>query len=322
MFDRFFHSGSKQADDIVERPAPPPASDGTGDTATVRRIVSKLEAMPPEQARFVAAAAYILARAANADLEISNGEMTAIEQELQAHESLDEPTAVLVAEMAKLQAKTVGGTEDFVVTREFKAISTESQRVGVLRACFAISAVSGTISAEENAVLKEIADELDIDDATLNAIRADYHEQLSSVQAIRRVAGRLRRDRRAEPPAGSSRRTRPGEVSSTTPIADATPDLGEQLGVVGDAAAELHRERGAAAGCRQVDDDPGLPGPIAQDRLERLHRADESIGWRSPANRTWRTASGPASSRRRRRTPQRRSAAALRRARPARRPRR
>jgi uncharacterized tellurite resistance protein B-like protein len=188
MFDRFFHSGSKQADDIVERPAPPPASDGAGDTATVRRIVSKLEAMPPEQARFVAAAAYILARAANADLDISNGETEAIEQELQTHESLDEATSVLVAEMAKLQAKTVGGTEDFVVTREFKAISTESQRVTILRACFAISAVNGSISAEENAVLKEIAEELDIDDGTLNAIRGDYHEQLSSVQAIRRVS--------------------------------------------------------------------------------------------------------------------------------------
>jgi len=189
MFDRFFHSGSKQADDIVERPAPPPPSDGAGDTATVRRIVSKLEAMPPEQARFVAAAAYILARAANADLDISNGETEAIEQELQTHESLDEATSVLVAEMAKLQAKTVGGTEDFVVTREFKAISTESQRVTILRACFAISAVNGSISAEENAVLKEIAEELDIDDGTLNAIRGDYHEQLSSVQAIRRVTG-------------------------------------------------------------------------------------------------------------------------------------
>jgi tellurite resistance protein len=90
--------------------------------------------------------------------------------------------------MAKLQAKTVGGTEDFVVTREFKAISTESQRVTILRACFAISAVNGSISAEENAVLKEIAEELDIDDGTLNAIRGDYHEQLSSVQAIRRVS--------------------------------------------------------------------------------------------------------------------------------------
>jgi uncharacterized tellurite resistance protein B-like protein len=187
MFDRFLHPGAKPADDIAERPGPPPPSDGAGDTATVRRIVSKLEAMPPEQARFVAAAAYILARAANADLDISDGETDAIERELQAHESLDEPTAILVTEMAKLQAKTVGGTEDFVVTREFKAIATEQQRLGILHACFAISAVNASISAEENAVLKEIADELDIDDATLNGIRAEYHEQLSSVQAIRRV---------------------------------------------------------------------------------------------------------------------------------------
>ena len=32
-----------------------------GETATVRRIVSKLEAMPPEQARLIASAAYTLA---------------------------------------------------------------------------------------------------------------------------------------------------------------------------------------------------------------------------------------------------------------------
>jgi len=48
-------------------------------------------------------------------------------------------------------------------------------------------AANGTISAEETSVLNEIAEELDIDDATLNAIRAEYHEQLSSVQQIRRV---------------------------------------------------------------------------------------------------------------------------------------
>ncbi len=186
MFDRFFGKADTPAP-ATNASDPAAVSAAAGDTATVRRIVARLEEMPPEQARFVAAAAYILARAANADLEISNGETDAIEKELQAHESLDEATAVLVTEMAKLQAKTVGGTEDFVVTREFKAISSPEQRVGVLRACFAISAVNGSISAEESAVLKEIADELDIDDATLNSIRGDYHEQLSSVQAIRRV---------------------------------------------------------------------------------------------------------------------------------------
>ena len=55
-----------------------------GDTATVRRIVAKLEAMPPEQARLIASAAYTLARAANADLDISDEETAAIERELQA----------------------------------------------------------------------------------------------------------------------------------------------------------------------------------------------------------------------------------------------
>src|SRR3954470_20462315 len=189
MFHRFFGSKDKPEDGIVERPAPPPPSDGSGDTATVRRIVAKLEAMPPEQARFLAAAAYTLARAANADLDISDEETAAIERELQGHESIDEATAVLVTEMAKLQAKTVGATEDYVVTREFKALSDNEQRVVVLRACFAVMAANGTISAEETSVLNEIANELDIEDATLNAIRADFHEQFSSVQQVRRVAG-------------------------------------------------------------------------------------------------------------------------------------
>ena len=184
MFDRFFRS--KPAPTEVPRPSVA-APDPAGDTATVRRIVAKLEAMPPEQARLVASAAYTLARAANADLDISDEETAAIERELQAHESLDEATAVLVTEMAKLQARTVGGPEDFSVTREFKALATYDQKLDVLRACFAIGAANGTISAEETAIVNEIAAELDIDVATLNAIRADFHEQLSSVQQIRRV---------------------------------------------------------------------------------------------------------------------------------------
>ena len=190
MFDRFFGSrnAASSASAAPARPANP-APSAAGDTATVRRIVAKLEAMPPDQARLIASAAYTLARAANADLSISDEETAAIERELQANEALDEATAVLVTEMAKLQAKTVGGTEDYVVTREFKALATQDQKIQVLRACFAIGAANGTISGEETAVVNQIAGELDIDDATLNVIRADYHEQLSSVQEIRRVTG-------------------------------------------------------------------------------------------------------------------------------------
>lgn len=187
MFNRFF--GSKSTSNVPATPAPTAAERQAGDTATVRRIVAKLESMPPERARLIASAAYTLARAANADLEISDEETAVIEAELQDHKALDEATAVLVTEMAKLQAKTVGGTEDYVVTREFKALADKAQRLVVMRACFAVTAASGTISAEETAVLNQIADELDIEDAELNVIRADYHERFSAVQQIRRVTG-------------------------------------------------------------------------------------------------------------------------------------
>lgn len=183
MFRRFLGQAPSAPSPITRADA----GGAAGETATVRRIVARLEAMPPERARFIASAAYTLARAANADLDISDDETAAIERELQAHDGLDEPTAVLVTQMAKLQAKTIGGAEDYSVTREFKALASLEQRIDVLRACFAIGAANGTISAEENAMVNQIARELDVEDATVNAIRAEYHEQLSAVQRIRRV---------------------------------------------------------------------------------------------------------------------------------------
>ena len=165
------------------------AAAASGDTATVRRIVGRLEALPPDRARLVASAAYTLARAANADLDISDEETAIIEGALRTNGSLDEATAVLVAEMARLQARTVGGTEDYVVTREFAKLATEQQRIDVLRACFVVAAANGSISAEESAEVNQIANELQLDPATLNQIRSEFHELLSSVQAVRRVAG-------------------------------------------------------------------------------------------------------------------------------------
>jgi tellurite resistance protein len=185
MFRRFFEPASTQTSEVPARPAA--RSDAAGETATVRRIVARLDAMPPDRARLIASAAYTLARAAHADLDITDEETAAIERELQRDGALDEATAVLVAQMAKLQARTVGGTEDYVVTREFKALATEAQRIDVMRACFVVGAVDGTISAQETGVLNQIAGELDIEAPALNAIRAEHHELLSSVQQIRRV---------------------------------------------------------------------------------------------------------------------------------------
>jgi len=100
------------------RPGEPPTAGGpapaelSAETETVRRIVARLEALPPETARLLACLAYVLARAAYADLEISDAETVAMEHELNAS-GLDPSQAVLVVEMAKLQEKTGDGTSDY-----------------------------------------------------------------------------------------------------------------------------------------------------------------------------------------------------------------
>ena len=164
-----------------------PLADSAAETATARRIVARLEALPRDEARYLACFAYVMSRAANADFDISDDETRLMERYAVEVGGLDEAQAVLVIEMAKIQARTQGGTEDFVVTREFRDISTPEQRRALLRCCYAIEAADGTISAEEASTVNEIARELDVERDELNAIRAEFHDQLSAVQALRRA---------------------------------------------------------------------------------------------------------------------------------------
>jgi uncharacterized tellurite resistance protein B-like protein len=164
-----------------------PLPDSAAETATARRIVARLEALPPAEARFLACFAYVMSRAANADADISADETALMERFAVEFGGLDSAQAVLVVEMAKLQARVNGGTEDFVVTREFRTISTPAQRLALLRCCFAIGAVDGSISANEASTINEIARELDLEAADVNTVRSEFHEQLSAVQALRRA---------------------------------------------------------------------------------------------------------------------------------------
>jgi uncharacterized tellurite resistance protein B-like protein len=145
----------------------------------VRHIVARLEALPPERARFLAGMAYVLARAAYADLEISDAETAAMEQELTSS-GLDSAQTVLVVEMAKLQEKTTGGTSDYLVTREFKEHSTPEERLTLLRACFRVCAADDSISGTESATLDEIASELDMTGRETAPIRAEFADRISA----------------------------------------------------------------------------------------------------------------------------------------------
>ncbi len=138
------------------------ADDRAADTSAVRRIVASLERLEPERARYIAAFAYILARAALADRVISHQETHAMEDLVVRHGGLTEEQAILVVQIAKSQTQIFGGTEDFLVTREFEQIASHDQKIALIDCLFAVSAAEGGIATVEDNEIRRIAMELKI----------------------------------------------------------------------------------------------------------------------------------------------------------------
>lgn len=153
-----------------------------GDTESVRRIAARLEQLDAGTAKFLAAFAYVLARIANADLEIDASETAEMERSLRALSGLSESEAALTVEIAKSQARTLGGTENYVVTREFRAISSREQRGQLLQCLYAVAAADGVIATAESAEIICIAEELGFTRLEANSLRAQYRDKLAEFQ--------------------------------------------------------------------------------------------------------------------------------------------
>lgn len=169
----------------TDRPFPTDARD----TETVRRIAGQLDALPIERARFLAAFAYILTRAAAADLDISHAEVRAIEQLVVEHGGLPEAQAVLVAQIARSQSLLSSGTEDYLVTRQFRELSSEADRLALLRCCYIVGAADETITSQESDTLQQIARELDLDRNAVNVIRNEFAPKLAAMQRMLHLRG-------------------------------------------------------------------------------------------------------------------------------------
>ena len=157
-------------------------SDERGESETVQRIASKLERLPPEESRYLAAFAYVLARIAHADLEIDESETAEIQRIARELAGLSGSEATLVVEIAKSQARSMGGTQNYVVTREFRKISSRGQRGKLLQCLYAVAAADGTISTQESAEIVRIGEELGFTRAEANSLRGAYRDKLAEFQ--------------------------------------------------------------------------------------------------------------------------------------------
>jgi uncharacterized tellurite resistance protein B-like protein len=150
----------------------------TEQQSALRDLVDALDRLEPDHARYLAQFAYLLGRVAHADQHVSPEEVRTMEALVMNEGHLSEELAVLVVGLARTSNRMFGGTDNFIVARDFAAHATHSQRLGLLRCLFSVSASEGHISIAEEREIQRIARELRIDGEDLVRLRLEFRQHL------------------------------------------------------------------------------------------------------------------------------------------------
>jgi len=169
----------------LDRILRPSAEEESGSTA-VRRIAAELAGLPPPEARVLAGLAYLLGRVANADDTISDAESARMEELVREVGGVPEEQAALVVEIAKAQNRLFGHVENFQVSRDLRESADEARRRRFLDCLFAVSAAEDGISAEEEAVVRQVASELGFTHNDYVTARAAWSEHRTVMRGLQR----------------------------------------------------------------------------------------------------------------------------------------
>ena len=154
------------------------------DSPVVEKIVTSLKGMEKDRAHYLAAFACVLARGANADLRIEDSEVSEMICATSSLGGLADEEARLAVEIALAQAREDGGTAGYLLTREFRSISSKEQRAGLVECLYAVSAADGTISTTESSEVSRIAEELGLTRQETNALKSGWKEHLAEFQGL------------------------------------------------------------------------------------------------------------------------------------------
>ena len=102
--------------------------DGKPDVQALDALEEALSHVPPEEARRVAAFAYLLSRVAHADHEVSEAEREAMVRLLVDRAHLAPDQAAIVIGIATSKIVHVRGTQDYLVSREVAARATVDEK--------------------------------------------------------------------------------------------------------------------------------------------------------------------------------------------------
>lgn len=165
---------------------------GIGDAAKGRgnepesliEIGARLDALPPEEARFVAAFTYLLARIAGADLRTDDVEREAIARHLEDFAEVDHDRAQLLADTAIYAAATHDATDDHLVARAFREMTEMPERIRLLRCLYVVAAADDTITGIEDNEIFEVAETIGVRRTDVIRVRMEFKEHLGSRRAL------------------------------------------------------------------------------------------------------------------------------------------
>ena len=92
--------------------------------------------------------------------------------------SATEEQAATIIRVAREAARRSGGTEDYLVTREFERVASREDKLQLLDALFAVSAADASILTVEDNEVRRIASELKLEHGDYIAIRRKHLEHL------------------------------------------------------------------------------------------------------------------------------------------------
>jgi uncharacterized tellurite resistance protein B-like protein len=124
----------------------------------------------------------VLARLANADLDLDDSETAEMERIVTGLADLSDAEGALVVQIAQSQNRMLGGTENYVVTREFRKVSTPEQRASLLQCLFAVAAADGSITTDESREIAASGEELGFTRPEINSLRGAYRDKLAEFQ--------------------------------------------------------------------------------------------------------------------------------------------
>jgi uncharacterized tellurite resistance protein B-like protein len=143
---------------------------------TIKTVLGRVD---ERRARYLSAFAYLLGRVADADYAITDEERDLMRRLVAKEGSLAADETAAVVTLALDEFRRFGGTHNLIVAREFAALATAEERLGLLRCLFAISAADESVIVREDNEIRQISRELKIEHADFIRARGEVREHLA-----------------------------------------------------------------------------------------------------------------------------------------------